>query len=242
MRLRSYDECEGRAPKRTAGPTEPKRSRAESTQCVNIRSRWALLRYDVSARRVVSPRASTRSGVWAMGPISSLRRKSGWRRSAACRESRKAQPADRPESRQNGRMEYEYKVVAFSPEQNLQLVLNTHGREGWRLCTTSPTLVFLRTRPAYDKIANPKVEPAGPKPRLLRIGEAAQFLGVSRTTMYQLMHSVQLKTVRIGGSGLSYGRKATAESQRMECGRRSPSTHRPTRAYTNSSGPKPWPR
>ena len=97
-------------------------------------------------------------------------------------------------------MEYEYKVVPFAPEQNLQLVLNTHGRDGWRLCTTSPTLVFFRSKPAYDQIANPKAQVAGPRPRLLRIGEAAQFLGVSRTTMYRLMHSVQLKTVRIGRS------------------------------------------
>jgi excisionase family DNA binding protein len=94
-------------------------------------------------------------------------------------------------------MTYNYKTIPFPIDGNLTSILESHGRDGLRLCATYPCLVFMRS--GFNE-----AEP-GPAPKrakepgvLLTVTEAASWLGVGRSKIYGLMLAGTLKSVRLG--------------------------------------------
>jgi excisionase family DNA binding protein len=88
---------------------------------------------------------------------------------------------------------YTYKILPLDTANLTESRLNALGAEGWMLVATMPQIVFVRS------IQRLSVVPLD-MPLMLTIKQASERLSVSRSKLYEFIHSGQIKCVRIGRS------------------------------------------
>ena len=95
--------------------------------------------------------------------------------------------------RQLSEITYSYKILPLDTANLTESRLNALGAEGWMLVATMPQIVFVRS------IQRLSVVPLD-MPLMLTIKQASERLSVSRSKLYEFIHSGQIKSVRIGRS------------------------------------------
>ncbi len=88
---------------------------------------------------------------------------------------------------------YVYKVLPLDPANLTEQRLNALGTEGWMLVATLPQIVFVRS---IQRLSVVQID----MPLMLTIKQASERLNVSRSKLYEFIHSGQLKSARIGRS------------------------------------------